>query len=263
MNRVQPYKGYGQHFLKDSSVVSKTLELIRKYHTGDRIIEIGPGTGALTGSLLQQFSHQLMCIEIDERCVAFLKEKWPTLKDKIISEDFLKADLRSVLTDNTSLVGNFPYNISSQIIFRMLEYRDHIPLLVGMFQKEVAVRIAAPHGNKEYGILSVLTQIYYDAEVAFHIPPGAFQPPPKVMSSVLVLRRKQSVETFDFKMLSRIVKAAFNQRRKMLRNALSGIFPKEILEEPLFEKRAEQLSVETFVELSRRLGNYNQEDCKG
>jgi 16S rRNA (adenine1518-N6/adenine1519-N6)-dimethyltransferase len=142
----------------------------------------------------------------------------------------------------------------------MLEYRDRIPLLVGMFQKEVAVRIAAPHGNKDYGILSVLTQIYYDAEVAFHIPPCAFQPPPKVMSSVLVLKRKLQPENVDFKLLSRIVKAAFNQRRKMLRNALSDIFTKEILGETLFEKRAEELPVATFVELSDRLGKLNQGD---
>lgn len=254
MQRVQPNKSYGQHFLLDDSVVHRTLELMKGKYTGGKILEIGPGTGALTRVIMTEFLDQLQCIEVDERCVQFLNKNYPALKGKIIHQDFLQTPMEELLGNDTMLVGNFPYNISSQIVFKLLDYKMQIPVLIGMFQKEVAHRIASKHGSKEYGILSVLTQLYYDAEIAFDIPPEAFNPPPKVMSSVLVLQRKAAFpEDLDAKLLTRIVKAGFNQRRKMLRNALSGIVPAEHLSDPFFQQRAEQISVEGFIELSRNV----------
>lgn len=254
MQRVQPNKGYGQHFLRDEAVLLKTLEIIQKHYTGGTLLEIGPGMGALTKHLLKAFGEKLRCVEIDERCVEYLKAHYPALEQQIIQKDFLKTDLDSLLQEQTILTGNFPYNISSQIVFRMLEFRDRIPAMVGMFQKEVAERIAASHGNKDYGILSVLAQAYYDAEVCFDIPPGAFAPPPKVMSSVLLLKRKIHPEYIaNEALLARIVKAGFNQRRKMLRNALSGVLPPEMLTDPFFQQRAEQVSVKEFIALSNRV----------
>lgn len=258
MHRVQPNKGYGQHFLKDSSVVDRTISYLRKGHSCNKILEIGPGTGALTKSLLQQFGDQLTCVEIDPRCVEYLEIHLPELKGRILQQDFLKVNLKEILSPQTTVTGNFPYNISSQIVFRVLEYRQNIPLMIGMFQKEVADRIAAKHGNKEYGILSVLTQVMYDTDVLFDIPPSAFNPPPKVMSSVLRLRRKPVLpEGLDVALLSKLVKAGFNQRRKMLRNAMSGVVPSEMLTDPFFQQRAEQLSVNDFVELSKRVAAFS------
>lgn len=260
MHRVQPNKGYGQHFLKDSSVVERTISYLRKGHSCNKILEIGPGTGALTKSLLLQFGDQVSCVEIDSRCVEYLETHLPELKGRILLQDFLKVNLKDMLAPQTTVTGNFPYNISSQIVFRILEYREHIPLMIGMFQKEVAERIAAKHGNKEYGILSVLTQVMYDTDVLFDIPPSAFNPPPKVMSSVLRLRRKPELPVgLDIALLSRLVKAGFNQRRKMLRNALSGVVPAEMLTDPFFQQRAEQLSVHEFVELSKRVAAFSAE----
>lgn len=253
MQRVQPNKGYGQHFLKDFTVVQRTVDLLKNHHISSKVIEIGPGTGALTSALIPDFIDILNCIEVDERCVQYLYQHFPALQGKIIHKDFLQVPLREMLEPSTSIVGNFPYNISSQIVFKIIEHRDLVSLMIGMFQKEVAVRIAAPHGNKEYGILSVMTQLYYDAEVVFDIPPGAFNPPPKVMSSVLMLKKKESVPTVNHALLLRVVKAGFNQRRKMLRNALSQVAPTEMLQEELFQKRAEQLSVQDFVDLTNRI----------
>jgi 16S rRNA (adenine1518-N6/adenine1519-N6)-dimethyltransferase len=190
--------------------------------------------------------------------VEFLQQNYPVLEGKIILQDFLKADLAQILSPSATIVGNFPYNISSQIVFRIIEYKELIPAMVGMFQKEVAARIAAKHGNKEYGILSVLTQLYYHAEVVFDIEPKAFNPPPKVMSSVMTLTRRADVPEVDHKLLVKIVKAGFNQRRKMLRNGLSQILPKDMLTEDLFQKRAEQLSVQDFVDLTNRVSKLSE-----
>ncbi|MCO5248280.1 MAG: 16S rRNA (adenine(1518)-N(6)/adenine(1519)-N(6))-dimethyltransferase RsmA [Chitinophagales bacterium] len=255
MRMVQPNKKYGQHFLKDKSVVERIVSLIKLNHSSQKLIEIGPGTGALTSALIPDFIDTLSCIEVDERCVEFLEENYPELQGKIFFEDFLKTNLSSLLIPSATIVGNFPYNISSQIIFKVIDYREQIPLMVGMFQKEVAERITAGHGNKDYGILSVLTQLYYDAEIAFHIAPGAFNPPPKVNSSVLVLKRKEVFPEVNHAIISRLVKAGFNQRRKMLRNPYKGILPSEILQEPFFQQRAEQLSVQDYIELSQRVEN--------
>ncbi len=253
MRRVQPNKGYGQHFLVDKSVVEKIADTIKKYHQSENLIEIGSGTGALTSALIPHFVDSLTCIEIDERCIDFLHKTYPELQGKIIFEDFLHTDLEPILGNSASVVGNFPYNISSQIIFKILEHKEQIPLMIGMFQKEVAERIASPHGNKSYGILSVLTQLYYDTEVLFDIPPEAFYPKPKVHSSILILKRKETADEVSFSALKTVVKNAFNQRRKMLRNSLKQIAPAETLGEEQFKKRPEQLSVQDFVELTKKI----------
>lgn len=258
MHKVQPNKSYGQHFLKDITVVERTVDIIKNLYVGTQVIEVGPGTGALTSSLIPEFIENLTCIEVDERCVEFLYAHYPELQGKIIHKDFLEVDLSEILHPSAIIVGNFPYNISSQIVFKIIEYKELIPAMVGMFQKEVAHRIAAKHGNKEYGILSVLTQLYYHAEIAFDILPTAFNPPPKVMSSVLVLTKRTDVPEVDHKLLVKIVKAGFNQRRKMLRNGLSQILPKEMLTEELFQKRAEQLSVQDFVDLTNRVSKLSE-----
>ncbi|MCO5229777.1 MAG: 16S rRNA (adenine(1518)-N(6)/adenine(1519)-N(6))-dimethyltransferase RsmA [Chitinophagales bacterium] len=253
MQRVQPNKNYGQHFLKDKTVVERTVDIIKSLHTANKLIEIGPGTGALTSALIPEFIDILNCIEVDERCVEYLHTHFQELQGKIIHKDFLKVPLGDILLPSSTIVGNFPYNISSQIVFKIIEYRDFIPNMVGMFQKEVADRIAAPHGNKQYGIISVMTQLYYEAEIAFDIPPEAFNPPPKVMSSVLVLKRRESPLKVNHSLLVKVVKAGFNQRRKTLRNALSQVAPSSILSEEIFNKRAEQLSVQDFVALTNKI----------
>lgn len=253
MQSVQPNKGYGQHFLKDTSVVHTIVNTLKMYHQSPLLIEVGPGTGALTSHLIPDFLDSLQCIEVDQRCVDFLHSNFPILEGHIIHEDFLNVQLDHILTASSTIIGNFPYNISSQIVFKVLEYREKIPLMVGMFQKEVADRIASPHGKKTYGILSVLTQLHFDTEVVFDIPPSAFNPPPKVMSSVLVLRRKETETPVNYTLFRKVVKAAFNQRRKMLRNSLKQLAPAELQTEDIFTLRPEQLSVQDFVDLTNRI----------
>lgn len=261
MEKVNPKKALGQHFLRDNAVIERIVSIIQENYAGHQLIEIGPGTGALTSKLLPVFSNVLECIEIDERCVEYLPQHFPQLSGRIHAVDFLKADLNSILGENATVVGNFPYNISSQIVFRIIEHRSQVPIVVGMFQKEVAERIASPAGSKDYGILSILTQLYYDAIIQFHIPPTAFAPPPKVMSSVIVLQRKTQMPDaeLDVALFTRIVKAAFNQRRKMLRNALSGIFPPEMLQNDFFMQRAERLTVDDFKQLTLQLTAFQKE----
>ena len=250
MQRVQPNKSFGQHFLKDSSVIERIVDLISQNHVCDKLIEIGPGTGALTSALIPKFIDTLTCIEVDERCVFYLEQNYPVLKHKIIHQDFLLVNLATLLQPAATIVGNFPYNISSQIIFKIIENRMLIPSMIGMFQKEVADRIASPPGNKTYGILSVLAQVYYDVAVSFQIPPSAFNPPPKVNSAVLLMNRKGQPLAVDYLALKKVVKAAFNQRRKMLRNSLKELIPESMVDHPIFMKRPEQLSVSDFVSLT-------------
>lgn len=253
-------KSYGQHFLKDDAVLTDIIATIKKYYKEEAIIEIGPGTGALTRYLLKDFDT-ITCIEVDKRCIDFLNEKLvPTHSGlKIIDADFLKINLTPFLEKDTAIVGNFPYNISSQIVFKILDNYEKIPFMVGMFQKEMAERIASPHGSKEYGVISVLVQLLYDVKLEFDIAPTSFAPPPKVMSSVLSLKRKENIQLdFDFKLFRQIVKAGFNQRRKMLRNGLSGMVSKEVLQQPIFMKRAEQLSVQDFISLTKDLSKLNE-----
>ncbi len=256
---VTALKSYGQHFLHDKTVLERISDVVKQYHNGEQLIEIGPGMGALTTLLLRDFS-ELTCIEVDNRCVTYLQSNVqpnaPGLK--ILEADFLKVNLSELLVQPTAIIGNFPYNISSQIVFRILDYYENIPFMVGMFQKEMGHRIASSHGSKEYGVISVLAQLLYDVKVEFDIAPGSFSPPPKVMSSVISMRRKEHISLdFDIVLFKKIVKAGFNQRRKMLRNGLSGMVSKELLQEPVFQKRAEQLSVQDFIALTKMIGQAN------
>ena len=252
---VTALKSYGQHFLKDKLVLNKISDLVKRYHYTEKIMEIGPGMGALTDFLMKDFEH-VTCVEVDNRCVQHLNTKYAAQRDKIdiIEADFLKLNLSQFLQSQTAVVGNFPYNISSQIVFSILDHYEQIPFMVGMFQKEMGHRIASKEGSKEYGVISVFAQLLYDVKMEFDIPPESFSPPPKVMSSVISMRRKENVNLdFDFKLFRNIVKAGFNQRRKMLRNGLSGIASKELLQLDIFQKRAEQLSVQDFIDLTKMI----------
>lgn len=260
-NFVTALKSYGQHFLNDKNVLEKITETIKQYYQQEHLIEIGPGTGALTDYLLKEF-HTVTCIEVDHRCVEHLQKKYSAnaAAVSIIEADVLRLNFFEILKSQTAVVGNFPYNISSQIVFKILEHHESIPFMVGMFQKEMAERIASPHGSKEYGVISVLTQFLYDVKLEFDISPNSFLPPPKVMSSVITLKRKENISTgIDLKLFKQIVKAGFNQRRKMLRNGLSGIVSKEMLQDDFFTKRAEQLSVQEFIDLSKRIKQYHND----
>lgn len=255
---VTALKSYGQHFLNDKQVLEEIVKVINKYYKKEQIIEIGPGMGALTQYLLKDYPD-LTCIEVDERCVTYLNQHFGKTNLKIIEADFLKLDISGLLNQPTAIVGNFPYNISSQIVFKILDNYEHIPFMVGMFQKEMAERIASPHGSKEYGVISVLAQLYYDIKLEFDIAPQSFSPPPKVNSSVISMVRKDNVVLdFDYNLFKKIVKAGFNQRRKMLRNGLNGIMSKEKLQEPIFQQRAEQLSVQDFIDLTKLASQENE-----
>jgi 16S rRNA (adenine1518-N6/adenine1519-N6)-dimethyltransferase len=252
---VRPKKHLGQHFLKDKSIAARIVELLSGHGGYRYVLELGPGTGVLTEFLVQREEHELFLIEVDKESIVYLKQHYPALKEKIIEGDFLKLSLDSLLNQPFALIGNFPYNISSQIFFKVLDYRDQVPEIVCMLQKEVAQRIASPPGNREYGILSVLLQAYFDIEYKFSVPPNVFQPPPKVQSGVIRLRRN-NVAKLDCNevLFKQIVKAGFNQRRKMLRNALKPLDPPpELIGDSILDKRAEQLSVADFVSLTQRI----------
>jgi len=255
MSLVKAKKHLGQHFLTDKNIAQKIVDgLIHtdKYH---QVLEVGPGMGILSDILLQREDLQTFLIDIDVESFNFLREKYPQLGNRLINGDFLKLSFESIFPGKFAVIGNFPYNISSQILFRILENRQNIVEMVGMFQKEVAERVAAKPSTKEYGILSVLTQAYYHIDYLFTVKPGTFNPPPKVNSGVIRLS-KNNVEQLgcDEKLFWRVVKAGFNQRRKTLRNALSVVVSKDRLgEHPFYEKRAEQLNVADFIELTNFL----------
>ncbi len=251
MNYVKPKKHLGQHFLRDENIAFDITNSIDK--DCKNILEIGPGTGVLTKHLLKKPDLNLYVVEIDTESVLYLNIHYPELKDKIISDDFLRYPVENIFNNESfTVIGNFPYNISSQILFRVLDYYQQIPEVVGMFQKEVAERIASKPGKKAYGILSVLLQAYYDIEYLFTVDEFVFDPPPKVKSAVIRLRRNQTSKIdCDEKLFLRVVKTAFNQRRKTLRNALSSFsFDNEKLATDIMTKRAEQLSVADFVGLT-------------
>lgn len=247
----EPYtlkKSLGQHFLHDEDICQRIVNEIDR-RPGLNLVEIGPGGGAITKYMLQWPEVNYQAIEIDTEKVAYLQTEYPAIAGKITEVDVLQA--QKPFGERFSLIGNFPYNISTQILFRVLEWEPDIDEVVGMFQKEVAWRISSGPGSKDYGILSVLMQAYFDVEYRFDVPPEAFTPPPKVISGVLRARNKKNpFDIQDKRSFVRLVKAAFGQRRKTLRNALKGTLPPEALaEHPLMGQRAEQLSVADFAEL--------------
>ena len=244
-------KSLGQHFLKDEQIINQIIDALKK-HPFERLLEVGPGAGALTKQLLQLPAIDFKAVELDEEKVQYLLKTYPVLKDKIISNSFL--DIEKPFTEPFVVIGNFPYNISTQILFKILEWKDEVPVIIGMFQKEVAERAASKPGSKVYGVLSALVQAYYDVEYLFDVPPGSFNPPPKVMSGVICLtRRKQPLEVKSDRAYWVLVKTAFNQRRKTLRNAVKAQFTPEILQEEIFNKRAEALSIDDFAALTFRM----------
>ena len=247
MYTVRPKKYLGQHFLVDQNIAGKIVGSLDPESTD--ILEIGPGTGVLTKFLLQKPEVNLTLIEVDGESVGYLIENYPNIREKIFHEDFLKFNIEGYLPQKFSIIGNFPYNISSQIFFRVLELKDRVTEVVGMIQKEVAERISSPPGRKSYGILSVLIQAFYNIEYLFTVNEHVFVPPPKVKSAVIRLTRNQ-IERLECnqELFIKIVKSAFNQRRKMLRNSLKNI----CLNLPLqyAEKRPEQLSVQDFIQLT-------------
>ena len=260
---VKPKKELGQHFLKDISIAQRIAELLSGHGDYTKILEIGPGMGVLTQFLLNDDGSagrrfDTYVIEIDRESVDYLKKHFPALEGHILAADFLniRPDLLPTKqpenTEPFAVIGNFPYNISTQILFKVLDMRDRVPEVVGMFQREVAQRIASGPGNKDYGILSVLLQAWYDIKYEFTVPPEVFNPPPKVHSGVLSLRRNAKTELgCDERKFVQVVKHGFNQRRKTLRNALKPLSPPEAaLASPFMDKRAEQLSVAQFVELT-------------
>ena len=250
---VKPKKHLGQHFLKDETVCQKMVAAVPEYKQKIPILEVGPGTGALTNYLLKRDDFDVHVIELDEESVAYLQINFQQLQGKIHYLDFLKTDLQKLMgTDPFLVLGNFPYNISSQILFKVLDYKDQIPMVVGMFQKEVAERIAKPPGSKQYGIISVLLQAFYDIEYLFTVNEDVFIPPPKVKSGVIKLVRND-VKTLscDEKAFKRVVKTAFQQRRKTIKNSLKSMISENIdTSHPYFADRPEQLSVDDFVELT-------------
>ena len=244
-------KALGQHFLKDEKILAKIMEALGKT-TFKNLLEVGPGGGALTQYLLQLPNVDFKAVELDEEKVAFLHKTYPALNNKIIHLSIL--DMEPPFEENFTVIGNFPYNISSQILFKVLDWKAQVPIVIGMFQKEVAQRIASKEGSKNYGILSVLIQAHYNVDYLFDVPPTSFNPPPKVMSGVIQLTRRTTPENVvSDKKFKVLVKSAFNQRRKMLRNAVKGLFDPEYLKNDIFNNRAEQLSVADFAQLSFKM----------
>lgn len=254
MEKVKAKKHLGQHFLNDENIAQKIADSLT-LEGYQNVLEIGPGMGVLTKYLLEK-PITTYVIEIDAESVTYLQNHYPKLDGKIISKDFLKYNLSEVLgTEPFAIIGNFPYNISSQIVFKTLELRNQIPEFSGMFQKEVAERICEKKGSKTYGILSVLTQAFYEAEYLFTVSEHVFTPPPKVKSGVLRLKRKENYQLpCDEKLFFNVVKTAFNQRRKTLRNSLKTYqLSDNLKEDSIFDLRPEQLSVEQFIELTQKI----------
>jgi len=251
---VRPKKALGQHFLTDQDVAQAIVTSLR---SSGPVLEVGPGTGVLTQYLVRDPQFALKVVEIDGESVRYLLEHFPALAPNLYEADFLQMDLRKIFPDNFTVIGNFPYNISSQIFFKILDYRQQIPEVVGMVQKEVAERLAAGPGSKTYGILSVLLQAWYGIEYLFTVGEGAFVPPPKVKSAVIRLTRNaRTTLDCDEALFRRVVKTTFNQRRKTIRNSLKPILstlPKLPDFIPYLDARPEQLSVEDFVDLTKSL----------
>ncbi len=251
MTHFTAKKYLGQHFLRDKNIAHKIVSALSK--GPQTIVEVGPGTGILTELLVQQQALELYLVEVDLDLATYLKQTYPSLQDRIIVADFLKLGLDQLHHGPMAIIGNFPYNISSQIFFKVLEHRQQVHEVVGMVQKEVAERLIAKPGSKVYGILSVLLQAFYNLEYLFTVKPQVFAPPPKVLSAVIRLRRNSTLQLdCDENLFSRVVKAGFQQRRKILRNALKSLLlPTTKLPPTLLTKRAEQLTVADFVALTK------------
>jgi 16S rRNA (adenine1518-N6/adenine1519-N6)-dimethyltransferase len=264
LNYVIPKKSLGQHFLTDANMARKIVNSLTLYNY-DAILEIGPGMGILTEFLLLMNNKEVKFVEIDEASVSYLEKRFPDIKDKIIKADILSIRLNQIFNKTFAIIGNFPYNISSQLFFKILEFRSLVIEVVCMIQKEVAVRIASPPGSKNYGILSVLLQTYYDINYLFSVPPQVFKPPPKVQSAVIKLTRNQrrSLECNE-DLFVKVVKTSFNQRRKIIRNSLKNILLNLNVSDEIFQKRPEQLTIDEFVILTRLVekspGNQNGRD---
>lgn len=252
--KVRAKKSLGQHFLRDLDAAHRIVELMSRHGGYDDVLEIGPGMGVLTQFLLEHKEYTTSVVELDRESVEYLNKFYPQLRERIFSADFLKLDLTTLFGGKIfGIVGNFPYNISSQIFFKVLENKDLVPEVVCMLQKEVAVRIASKPGNKDYGILSVLLQAFYDIEYSFSLGPHVFDPPPKVNSGVIRLKRNNIYDLgCDEKKFIQVVKMGFNQRRKTLRNALRAL---GLPDNPLMDKRAEQLGVQDFITLTNMAAN--------
>jgi 16S rRNA (adenine1518-N6/adenine1519-N6)-dimethyltransferase len=260
---VRPKKFLGQHFLKDHNIAGRIVDSLQLMESKNHVLEIGPGTGILTELLLRNEKIDLIVSEIDRESIQYLKEHFPALEGRIIEGDFLETDLAQLGRNPIHIIGNFPYNISSQIFFKILENRTIVDQVVCMLQKEVADRIAEKEGSKTYGILSVLLQAYYDIDYLFKVPPGVFFPPPKVMSAVIRLRRNErSHLDCDEELFKKVVKQGFQNRRKTLRNALKNLnLPTSISVLPIMNQRAEQLSVEEFITLTRLIEKAREGVC--
>jgi 16S rRNA (adenine1518-N6/adenine1519-N6)-dimethyltransferase len=244
-------KSLGQHFLKDENICRRIVEELQT-HPFTQLLEVGPGGGALTKYLLKIENVYLKAVELDTEKFDFLEQTYPAIRNKILNEDFLQMD--APFEGDFIVIGNFPYNISTQILFKMLDWKDQVPVMIGMFQKEVAERAASPSGSKVYGVLSVLIQAFFKVEYLFDVDAECFTPPPKVTSGVIRLTRREDVppmkSTRSFFVL---VKTAFNQRRKTLRNAVKSLFDETVLAEDLFNKRAEVLDIDDFAALTFRM----------
>ncbi len=250
MKTVRAKKELGQHFLCDMDIAGGIVDALTQ-GCAKNVLEVGPGMGVLTQFLLKRTDIDLRVVEIDTQSVQYLKEHYTEeLKDRIVEGDFLQMPLET----DTAVIGNFPYNISTQIFFHILDYKDNVPMVVGMLQKEVAKRLAAPAGTREGGVLSIFLQVYYDVEYLFDVPPDRFSPPPKVQSGVIRCTRNNTTALgCDEKLFARVVKGAFAQRRKMLRNALYATFPtlaQNKVEHQFFARRAENLTIPEFTELT-------------
>ena len=257
MRNVKPKKYLGQHFLNDENIARKIVDSL-SLSGYSNVMEIGPGTGVLTKYLLD-LKLDLKLVEIDSESVIFLKTKLGIDPSIILESDFLKLKLDEVFANKFAIIGNFPYNISTQIIFKALEYKNLVPELIGMFQKEVAERICEKKGSKKYGILSVLTQAYYETDYLFSVPPSVFTPPPKVTSAVIRLIRKEQLDiNYNERLFFKVVKLSFQQRRKTLRNSLKTFNLSDSLrEDTIFDLRPEQLSVEEFISLTDLIDKNN------
>lgn len=244
-------KSLGQHFLKDGVIISKIIEAL-KQNSFSQLLEVGPGGGALTGELLKIENINFKAVELDEEKVHYLEKTFPAIKGKIIHKNFL--DIEPPFENQFTIIGNFPYNISTQILFKILDWKDDVPVIIGMFQKEVALRVASLPGRKTFGVLSALIQPFYNIEYLFDVPAQSFNPPPKVESAVIRLTRKDEILNVRSERSYKIlVKTAFNQRRKTLRNAVKSLFKPEILSDDIFNRRAETLSIEEFAALTFKM----------